>query len=188
MARETPPPPEPKPRRSRSAAGRDVAARPRTIGAAARLRLAPRGRSRTSCGPNLLGRLGEGEPSSPASSATTRRSCPAIENAILAGQDLVFLGERGQAKTRLARLLVGLLDPWLPIVAGGELNDDPFAPISPAARAIVAEGGDDDADRLAAARPRATARSWPRPTSPSPTSSARSTRSRSPRAATCPTS
>ncbi len=68
---------------------------------------------------------------------------PSIENAILAGQDIVFLGERGQAKTRLARLLVGLLDEWLPIVEGGELNDDPTAPVSPAARAIVAERGDD---------------------------------------------
>ena len=67
---------------------------------------------------------------------------PAIENAILAGQDLVFLGERGQAKTRMARLLVGLLDAWLPIVRGGELNDDPFAPVSPAARAIVERDGD----------------------------------------------
>ena len=67
---------------------------------------------------------------------------PAIENAILAGQDLVFLGERGQAKTRMARALVGLLDEWLPVVRGGELNDDPFAPISPAAKAIVAVEGD----------------------------------------------
>jgi magnesium chelatase subunit I len=67
---------------------------------------------------------------------------PAIENAILAGQDIVFLGERGQAKTRMARLLVGLLDPWLPVVRGGELNDDPFAPVSPAARAIVERDGD----------------------------------------------
>ena len=67
---------------------------------------------------------------------------PAIENAVLAGQDIVFLGERGQAKTRLARLLVTLLDEWLPVVRGGELNDDPFAPISAAARALVAEGGD----------------------------------------------
>ena len=48
-------------------------------------------------------------------------------NAVLAGHDLVFLGERGQAKTRMARLLVGLLDPWLPVVRGGELNDDPRA-------------------------------------------------------------
>ena len=78
---------------------------------------------------------------------------PAIENAILAGQDLVFLGERGQAKTRMARLLVGLLDEWLPVVRGGELNDDPFAPISPAARAIVERDGDATAHRLAAARP-----------------------------------
>ena len=68
---------------------------------------------------------------------------PAIENAILAGQDLVFLGERGQAKTRMARLLVGLLDEWLPVVRGGELNDDPYAPISPAAKAVVDEHGDD---------------------------------------------
>lgn len=67
---------------------------------------------------------------------------PAVENAILAGQDLVFLGERGQAKTRLARLLVGLLDEWLPVVRGGELNDDPARPISPQARAIVDEHGD----------------------------------------------
>ena len=62
---------------------------------------------------------------------------------MLAGQDIVFLGERGQAKTRLARLLVNLLDEWLPIVRDGELNDDPFAPISAAAPAIVAERGDD---------------------------------------------
>jgi magnesium chelatase subunit I len=68
---------------------------------------------------------------------------PAIENAILAGQDLVFLGERGQAKTRMARALVGLLDEVLPIVRGGELNDDPYAPISLAARTIVERGGDD---------------------------------------------
>ena len=67
---------------------------------------------------------------------------PAIENAILAGQDLVFLGERGQAKTRMARALVGLLDEWIPIVRGGELNDDPTAPVSPAARAIVERDGD----------------------------------------------
>ena len=47
----------------------------------------------------------------------------------------MFLGERGQAKTRLARLLVDLLDEWLPVVRGGELNDDPFARSAPPARA-----------------------------------------------------
>jgi len=67
---------------------------------------------------------------------------PAIENAIIAGHDLVLLGERGQAKTRLARLLVGLLDDAIPVVRGGELNDDPTSPISPSARAIVGEHGD----------------------------------------------
>ncbi len=91
---------------------------------------------------NLLQRLGEGEVVFPGIVGYDETVVPSIENAILAGQDLVFLGERGQAKTRLARLLVGLLDPWLPIVDGGELNDDPTAPVSASARAIVAERGD----------------------------------------------
>ena len=101
---------------------------------------------------NLLARLGEGRMVLPGVIGYDDTVLPAVENAILAGQDLVFLGERGQAKTRMARLLVGLLDPWLPTVAGGELNDDPFAPISPAARALVAEGADETPDRLAAPR------------------------------------
>ncbi len=92
---------------------------------------------------NLLARLGEGGAVFPGVIGYADSVLPAVENAILAGQDLVFLGERGQAKTRMARLLVGLLDPWLPIVAGGDLNDDPFAPISPSARALVAEGADE---------------------------------------------
>ena len=92
---------------------------------------------------NLLGRLATGEIIFPGVVGYSETVLPAVENAILAGQDLVFLGERGQAKTRMARLLVGLLDEWLPIVAGGELNDDPLAPISPAARAIVEECGED---------------------------------------------
>ena len=54
----------------------------------------------------------------------------------------MFLGERGQAKTRMARLLVGLLDEWLPVVRGGELNDDPYRAVSAAARAIVERDGD----------------------------------------------
>ena len=92
---------------------------------------------------NLLSRLGEGEQVFPGVVGYEETVLPAVENAILAGQDLVFLGERGQAKTRMARLLVGLLDPWLPIVDGGELNDDPTDPVSAAARAIVAELGDE---------------------------------------------
>jgi magnesium chelatase subunit I len=92
---------------------------------------------------NLLVRLAAGEPVLPGVVGYDETVVPAVENAILAGQDLVFLGERGQAKTRMARLLVGLLDPWLPIVDGGELNDDPTAPVSATARALVAEGGEE---------------------------------------------
>ena len=55
---------------------------------------------------------------------------PQLENALLAGHDVIFLGERGQAKTRMIRALTGLLDEWMPIVAGSEINDDPYAPVS----------------------------------------------------------
>ena len=91
---------------------------------------------------NLVKRLRAGQPAFPGIVGYDDSVIPSIENAVLAGQDIVFLGERGQAKTRLARLLVNLLDEWMPVVRGGELNDDPFAPISAAARALVAEGGD----------------------------------------------
>ncbi|MCX6022096.1 MAG: magnesium chelatase [Chloroflexi bacterium] len=67
---------------------------------------------------------------------------PQIENAIIAGQDIIFLGERGQAKTRMIRSLVNLLDPEIPVVNGSEINDDPFNPISRAAIDMVAEQGD----------------------------------------------
>jgi magnesium chelatase subunit I len=91
---------------------------------------------------NLLERLAGSDEILPTVIGYEDSVLPAIENAILAGHDIVFLGERGQAKTRMARLLVGLLDEWLPIVHGGELNDDPFAPVSPSARAIVERDGD----------------------------------------------
>ncbi|MGI8964284.1 MAG: AAA family ATPase, partial [Thermomicrobiales bacterium] len=68
---------------------------------------------------------------------------PQLQNAILAGHDVILLGERGQAKTRIARSLTHLLDPWIPVVATSEVNDDPLAPISHAGKAIVAERGDD---------------------------------------------
>jgi magnesium chelatase subunit I len=68
---------------------------------------------------------------------------PQLENALLAGHDVIFLGERGQAKTRMIRSLTELLDEWMPIVAGSEINDDPYHPVSHHARLLVAERGDD---------------------------------------------
>ena len=67
---------------------------------------------------------------------------PDVERAILSRHNIVLLGLRGQAKTRIARMLVQLLDEWMPIVAGSEVNDDPLAPISRFARGLVAEKGD----------------------------------------------
>lgn len=67
---------------------------------------------------------------------------PQLENALLAGHDIVFLGERGQAKTRIIRSLTGLLDEWMPIVGGSEINDDPYNPVSRHARDLVAAEGD----------------------------------------------
>lgn len=68
---------------------------------------------------------------------------PQMENAILAGHDIILLGERGQAKTRMIRSMTGLLDEWMPIVAGSEINDDPYSPSSKHAKDLVAEKGDD---------------------------------------------
>src|SRR4051812_3555433 len=67
---------------------------------------------------------------------------PEVERAILAGHDMVLLGERGQGKTRLIRSLVNLLDEWTPVLPGSELNEHPFAPITPSARRQVEEAGD----------------------------------------------
>ena len=94
---------------------------------------------------NLIARLADGRDVLPGIVGFDDTVIPAIENAILAGHDLVFLGERGQAKTRMARLLIGLLDEWLPVLRGGELNDDPYEPVSPAGRAIIDQQGDDAA-------------------------------------------
>ena len=68
---------------------------------------------------------------------------PQLENALLAGHDVIFLGERGQAKTRMIRSLTGLLDDWMPIVAGSEINDDPYNPVSRHAINLVGELGDE---------------------------------------------
>ena len=67
---------------------------------------------------------------------------PQLERALLAGHDVVLLGERGQGKTRLIRTIVQLLDEWTPIVAGCEINDHPYDPVCVRCRRLVAEQGD----------------------------------------------
>ena len=68
---------------------------------------------------------------------------PDVERAILSGHNINLLGLRGQAKTRLARQMTQLLEEWIPVVAGSEINDDPLAPISREAKEIITEKGDD---------------------------------------------
>src|SRR6201993_1911209 len=68
---------------------------------------------------------------------------PEIENAVLAGHHMVFLGERGQAKSRVIRSLTSLFDPLVPAVAGCPINDDPFAPICSGCRRRAATDGND---------------------------------------------
>ncbi|HLC42989.1 MAG TPA: magnesium chelatase [Methylomirabilota bacterium] len=92
---------------------------------------------------NLIARLRRNEPFLPGIIGYDDTVIPQIENAILSGQDSIFLGERGQAKTRIARLLVGLLDEKIPALAGCEIHDDPMAPICQACRGRLAEQGDD---------------------------------------------
>ena len=92
---------------------------------------------------NAALRIAEGRPLVEGVLGYSETVLPDLERAILAGHDLIFLGERGQAKTRIMRSLTGLLDPWIPIVAGSEINDDPYAPVSTFARALVEEKGDE---------------------------------------------
>ena len=92
---------------------------------------------------NAVARIRSGEPMFPTVLGYEDTVIPQLENALLAGHDVIFLGERGQAKTRLIRSLTGLLDEWMPIVAGSEINDDPYGPVSRHARDLVAEMGDD---------------------------------------------
>ena len=91
---------------------------------------------------NLLGKIRSAEALLPGILGYDETVLPQIENAILAGQDIILLGERGQAKSRIARSLVGLLDEWVPALAGAELHDDPLDPVSPRALSIIAEAGD----------------------------------------------
>ena len=91
---------------------------------------------------NLLDRLAKGEKTFQGIQGYENSVIPELERAILSRHNINLLGLRGQAKTRLARLMVLLLDPWMPIVEGSEVNDDPLHPISRFARELIAEKGD----------------------------------------------
>ena len=92
---------------------------------------------------NAIAKIQDGDPLFPGVLGYEDTVLPQLENALLAGHDVIFLGERGQAKTRMIRSLVSLLDEWLPVIAGSEINDDPYQPVSKYARDLVREHGDD---------------------------------------------
>ncbi len=94
---------------------------------------------------NAVAKIRSGQPLFEAVLGYEDTVMPQLENALLAGHDIVFLGERGQAKTRMIRSLTGMLDEWMPIIHGSEINDDPYHPVSRYARDLVAEHGDDTA-------------------------------------------
>ena len=91
---------------------------------------------------NLIDRLAAGEPSLPGIVGFDDTVTPELERALLAGHDLVLLGERGQGKTRVIRTLVGLLDEWTPIVTGCEINDHPYWPVCGRCRSLIGQLGD----------------------------------------------
>ncbi|OMH35267.1 sigma 54-interacting transcriptional regulator [Tersicoccus sp. Bi-70] len=91
---------------------------------------------------NLLAALAAGENPWPGLHGFDRTVIPQLERALIAGHDVVLLGERGQGKTRLLRTLTGLLDEWTPVIEGSELNEHPYEPITAESRARAAIEGD----------------------------------------------
>jgi magnesium chelatase subunit I len=116
--------------------------RPQNIGELRRSGWASRGVKDEVRG-NAMVRMAAGQPVVPGLLGYGDTVLPQLENALLAGHDMIFLGERGQAKTRIIRSLVDLLDEWSPVVAGSEINDDPYHPVSRHARDLVAERRDE---------------------------------------------
>jgi len=92
---------------------------------------------------NLLAALAQGTDPWPGLHGFEDTVIPQLERALIAGHDMVLLGERGQGKTRLLRTLVGLLDEWTPVIDGSELGEHPYAPITPSSIRRAAEQGDD---------------------------------------------
>ena len=91
---------------------------------------------------NLSELIKTGKPTFPNIYGYENTVIPDLERAILSKHNINFLGLRGQAKTRLARMMVNLLDEWIPVIKGSEINDDPLNPISSYGKNIIAENGD----------------------------------------------
>ena len=122
--------------------GRSAGRRPETLGElqASGYRTTP---VRLEMRRNLRRKLRAGETLFPGVLGYERTVIPGIVNAVLAGHDMILLGLRGQAKTRLLRSLTELLDDEIPVLKGSEINDDPFAPVSVPAQKLLEEAGED---------------------------------------------
>ena len=120
----------------------DAGQRPRTVGELKASGYAAR-TVKQEIAANAARRLAEGRPVVDGLVGFDDTVLPALETALLCGHDLILLGERGQAKSRILRSLVELLDEQMPVIAGSEVNDHPYHPFSPLGRGLVREHGDD---------------------------------------------
>lgn len=116
--------------------------RPTTLGALRASGYRPRS-VKTEIRENLIAKLRAGGPMFPGIVGYEDSVVPALANAVLARHNFILLGLRGQAKSRILRQLTTLLDPEVPVLAGSEVNDDPFQPISKYGRQLLTEAGDD---------------------------------------------
>ena len=92
---------------------------------------------------NLIRKLKSGETTFPGIIGYEESVIPDTERALLSRHNILFLGLRGQAKTRMARQMVSLLDEYIPVIPGSDVNDDPFKPLTQYAKQLIAEKGDD---------------------------------------------
>src|SRR5258708_15940055 len=92
---------------------------------------------------NVIRKLQAGEELFPGIVGYRETVIPQIVNGILSKHDLLFLGLRGQAKTRILRMLPDLLDEWMPTIAGVDINDDPLDPMTKVGKRLISEQGDD---------------------------------------------
>src|SRR5512138_3405995 len=122
---------------SEQAAGGSDSGRPSTLGELLQSGYASRP-VREEMRRNLLGMLARGERLLPGIIGFDASVIPEVENALLAGHHIVFLGERGQAKSRIIRGLTALLDPVIPAIRGCPLHDDPLHPVCKSCRALAA--------------------------------------------------